>query len=49
MRMIHGAELSNPSITQANFKGPKHEKFVAGIFAQIRPVWTGELETRPKT
>jgi hypothetical protein len=32
-----------------NLKGPKHEKFVAGIFIQIRPVWIGELETRPKT
>ncbi len=30
-------------------KGHKHEKFVAGIFTQIRPVWTGENETRPKT
>jgi hypothetical protein len=26
-------------------KRPKHEKFVAGIFTQIRPVWIGELET----
>jgi hypothetical protein len=25
-------------------KGPKHEKFVAGNFTQIKPVWTGELE-----
>jgi hypothetical protein len=31
------------------FKGPKHEKFVAKIFTQIRPVWIGELETKPKT
>jgi hypothetical protein len=30
-------------------KGPKHEKFVAGIFTQIRPVQIGELENRPKT
>jgi hypothetical protein len=31
-------------------KGPKHEKFEAGIFfTQIRPAWIGELETRPKT
>jgi hypothetical protein len=29
------------------FKKPKHEKFVAGIFTQIRPVWTTELETEP--
>ncbi len=26
-------------------KGPKHEKFVAGIFRQIRLVWIGEWET----
>jgi hypothetical protein len=33
----------------ANFlKGPKLEIFVAGIFTQIRPVRTGDLETRPK-
>ncbi len=30
-------------------KWPKREKFVAGIFTQIRPVWIGELEIRPKT
>jgi hypothetical protein len=29
-------------------KGPKHEKILAGIFTHIRPVWIGELETRPK-
>ncbi len=29
-------------------KGPKREKFVAGIFAQIRPIWIGDLGTRPK-
>jgi hypothetical protein len=22
--------------------------FVAGIFTEIRPVWVGDLETRPK-
>ncbi len=30
------------------FKGPKREMFVAGIFTEIRPVWVGDLETRPK-
>ena len=30
------------------FKGPKREMFVAGIFSEIRPVWVGNLETRPK-
>jgi hypothetical protein len=29
-------------------KRPKREIFVAGIFTQIRPVWVGDLETRPK-
>ncbi len=29
-------------------KGPKREIFVAGIFAQIRPIWIGYLGTRPK-
>jgi hypothetical protein len=29
-------------------KGPKREMFVAGIFTEIRPVWVGNLETRPK-
>ena len=29
-------------------KGPKREIFVAGIFAQIRPIWIGDLGTRPK-
>jgi hypothetical protein len=31
-----------------SLKGPKEEKCVSGIFAQITPVWIGELETRPK-
>jgi hypothetical protein len=26
-------------------KGPKHEIFVVGIFAQIRPVWVDDLGT----
>ncbi len=29
-------------------KGPKREIFVAGIFTEIRPVWVGDLDTRPK-
>jgi hypothetical protein len=29
-------------------KGPKREIFVAGIFAQSRPIWLGYLVTRPK-
>jgi hypothetical protein len=31
-----------------SLKGPKRETFVAGIFTEIRPVWVGDLETRPK-
>ena len=31
-----------------SLKGPKRELFVAGIFTEIRPVWVGDLETRPK-
>jgi hypothetical protein len=37
-------------IVSMKLKEPKHEKFVARIFTQIfRPVWIGELETKPKT
>jgi len=36
-------------IVSMKLKGPKHEKFVAKICTQIRPVWIGELETKPKT
>ncbi len=36
-------------LTVWRLKGPKHKKFVTGIFTQIRPVWISELETRPKT
>ncbi len=35
-------------ILEQAVKGPKREIFVAGVFAQIRPVWIGDLETRPK-
>ncbi len=40
--------ISNIFTSSLALKGPKHEKFVAGIFTQIRPVWIGigELETR---
>ncbi len=30
-----------------SLKGPKYEKFLAGIFTQIRPVKIAELETQP--
>jgi hypothetical protein len=29
-------------------KGPKREIFGLGIFAQIRPIWIGDLGTGPK-
>jgi hypothetical protein len=29
-------------------KGPRREMFAAGSFTEIRPVWVGDLETRPK-
>jgi hypothetical protein len=29
-------------------KGPKLEIFGSGVFTQIRPVWVGDLGTRPK-
>ncbi len=29
-------------------KGPKLEIFVGGVFTQIKPVWIGDLGTRPK-
>jgi hypothetical protein len=32
----------------AFLKGPKREIFNFGVFAQIRPIWTGHLGTRPK-
>jgi hypothetical protein len=31
-----------------NLKGPKREMFVARIFTEIRPVWVGDIESRPK-
>ncbi len=41
--IIHATQISMISL-----KGPKLEIFVDGIFTQIRPVWVGELGTRPK-
>ncbi len=56
LRFVH--ESSSPGLLSNFFskilahicslKGPKHEKFVAGIFTQTRPVWIGKLETRSK-
>jgi hypothetical protein len=33
---------------KSKLKGPKHEIFEHGVFAQIRPVREGDLGTRPK-
>jgi hypothetical protein len=33
---------------RARFKVPKLEIFGSGVFTQIRPVWVGDLGTRPK-
>jgi len=32
----------------APLKGPKREIFDFGVFAQIRPIWIGDLGSRPK-
>ena len=32
----------------SQLKGPKCEIFDSGVFAQIRPIWIGDLGTRPK-
>jgi hypothetical protein len=31
-----------------HLKGPKHEIFGFGFFTSIKPVWIGDLGTRPK-
>jgi len=38
--------LRNPKVML--LKGPKREIFDSGVFAQIRPIWIGDLGTRPK-
>jgi hypothetical protein len=43
-----GTTLAGPGWKQTD-KRPKHEKFEAGIFTQVRPVWICKLETTPKT
>jgi hypothetical protein len=40
--------VEKPAKTHTSLKGPKREMFVAGIFTEIRPVWVGDLESRPK-
>ncbi len=42
-----GKKLLIPPLP-CDLKGPKREIFVAGIFAQIRPIWLGYLVTRHK-
>ncbi len=48
LKTVHGQKNRKKNIEKENLKGPKHEKFMAGIFAQFRPLWLGEFETRPK-
>jgi hypothetical protein len=36
------------TVTVCLLKGPKREIFDFGVFAQIRPIWIGDLGTRPK-
>jgi hypothetical protein len=42
---ISGVETEKTALM--HLKGPKREIFVTGIFTEIRPVWVGDLETRP--
>ncbi len=40
---------SEKSIVEVwDLKGPKREIFDSGFFALIRPMWIGDLGTRPK-
>ncbi len=44
-----GTILQGIADTGARFlKGPKCEIFDSRVFAQIRPIWIGDLGTRPK-
>jgi hypothetical protein len=51
-RQTHTGDREKSSVQSVPFiqylKGPKREIFVTGIFTEIRPVWVGDLETRPK-
>ncbi len=47
--LFYYAKKCNAGFPQYDFMGLKHEIFVAGISTQIRPVWIGQLETKPKT
>jgi hypothetical protein len=47
--MIHEKNLKKKkSCDTVSLKGPKCEIFDSGVFAQIRPIWIGDLGTRPK-
>jgi hypothetical protein len=46
--MVTGRKEKLHNLSTSALKGPKRELFVAGIFAQIRPIWLGYLVTRPK-
>jgi hypothetical protein len=40
--------MGQVAISFVYLKGPKREIFDSGVFAQIRPIWIGDLGTRPK-
>jgi hypothetical protein len=44
----HMKQLSLIQVCKIGLKGPKREIFDFGVFAQIRPIWIGDLGTRPK-
>ncbi len=41
-------EVNWISVRNRLLKGLKREIFDSGVFAQIRPIWIGDLGTRPK-
>jgi hypothetical protein len=43
-----GSRDSSFSFPSMPLKGPKLEIFGSGVFTQIKPVWVGDLGTRPK-
>jgi hypothetical protein len=45
---LSGCRRQPVGINNICLKGPKREIFGLGIFAQIRPIWIGDLGIRPK-
>jgi hypothetical protein len=44
----NGINKTSKGINRYFLKGPKLEIFGSGVFALNRPVWIGDLGTRPK-